>query len=336
MIFLRGIGHYVPEHKLTNSFFDSLDIGSDADFIESRVGIKERRSCLSPETIKLVKEGKISLKDLKAENKIPTMQDFARASWPVLKGRCREFLVDESQVELCVVGTSTPDDDIPAHGCSLGNAVNFTKAVGFDVNSACSTFVVELQLISSLLNSNNYKNAAFFCMDRYTTRVDYNNKKTCILFGDSAACGYLEKSDIPGGLRLIDTWLESDGSGYSLIRMPTGEFFDQSGQAVQKFAVQKTIYSVQKILERNNLAQNQISYFISHQANLRMLEYCAEKLKLRPDQHLFNVDLFGNQGSAGAPVVMSMNWDKFKPGDYVVVAVVGSGLTWGAALFQMT
>ncbi len=336
MIYLRSIGHYAPEHRLTNQFFDELDIGSDAKFIESRVGIKERRSVLAPEIMKKIKQGELNIKALISEKAVPTMQDFARAAWPLVKERCKNIELIEDKVELCVSGSSTPDDDIPAHGCSLAHAVNLSKAVGFDVNSACSTFVVQLQIISGLLTNNVYKNAAFFCMDRYTTRVDYNNKKTCILFGDSGAAGYFEKSEIPGGLRVVDTWLESDPSGCGLIQMPAGEYFDQNGQAVQKFAVQKTIYSVAKILERNHLAQDQIGYFISHQANLRMLEYCAQKLKLKPEQHLYNVDLYGNQGSAGAPVVLSMNWEKFHPGDYVVMAVVGSGLTWGAALFQMT
>jgi len=180
------------------------------------------------------------------------------------------------------------------------------------------------------------KATAIFNVERYSTRLDFKDRKSCILFGDSAAASILEVSDDAPGLEVMDTIVHSTPSGFNQVKIPDGGHFDQNGAAVQKFAVTKTLEVTHEILERNKLKIKDITWFIAHQANLRMLTYAAEHLGVPPSRHLYNVDVRGNQGGAGAPTVLSSNWERFKRGDLIVVPVVGSGLTWGAALFKVS
>jgi len=137
-------------------------------------------------------------------------------------------------------------------------------------------------------------------------------------------------------LEVIDTMVESAPSGWEHIIMPDGKTFYQNGAAVQKFAVTKTIAAAQDILARNHLSTSQAQWYIGHQANYRMLTSAMEKLGVNQDCHLYNVVDKGNQGAAGAPSVLSQNWERYKSGDYIVMAVVGAGLTWGSMLLRKT
>ena len=163
--------------------------------------------------------------------------------------------------------------------------------------------------------------------------MNYEDRNSCVLFGDGCAAAVIESGD-QEGLEVLDTYIASDPKDYELVKIPDGECFSQNGKAVQKFAISKTLEATRCILERNNLKPTDVDYFTGHQANLRMVSSAAERLGLDDSKHLYNVDEFGNQGSAGAPAVLSMNWDRFKSGDLIVIAVVGSGLTWGSALFR--
>jgi 3-oxoacyl-[acyl-carrier-protein] synthase-3 len=193
--------------------------------------------------------------------------------------------------------------------------------------------VVNLHVAASMLKAGSANEIAVFNPERYSIRLNYTDRASCVLFGDGCAAAWLAK-DADRGLEVIDTYIESMPSKYDLIQIPDGGHFYQNGQAVQKFAITRTMEITNRILERNQLKTSDINYFVGHQANLRMITTAATKMGFQDRQHLFNVDRFGNQGAAGAPAVMSMNWDQFRSGDLIVAAVVGSGLTWGAALFR--
>lgn len=328
---VTGVGHWFPETVLDNAFFDSLDIGSDAKWIEDRVGIRERRSVLAREDIVRLRRGEITRAELVKEGRLMTMASMSKAPWAQAIDRAGEV----PNIDLVIAGTSVPDWDIPANACSIAGSLGI-QAAGFDVNSACSTFVVNLHAARGLLRSRAANCAAIFNAERYTTRVDYADRASCVLFGDSAACAILDTASGARGLELIDTVVHSDPGGYEHVRLPDGGVFSQNGAAVQKFAVTKTVAVTHEIIERNNLRLDELAYFIGHQANFRMLTSACEKNGIRPDQHLYNVDVRGNQGATGAPTVLSTHWDRYRPGDHIVVAVVGSGLTWGAALFRRT
>jgi 3-oxoacyl-[acyl-carrier-protein] synthase-3 len=326
---ITGAGHWIPENVLNNQFFNDLDIGSEASWIEERTGIVERRSILNTTELAALRHGKITRDELLKNGRIMDYPAMTTACWQMASSRAG----GAKPVQTVIAGTSVPDDDIPAHACSIAARNQIECQHAFDVNSACSTFVVHLHMARSLVASGHSTSLALFTGERYTTRVDYSDRKTCILFGDSAA-GVTVEAEAPRGLEIVDSLLHSQPSGAKLIRLPDGGIFDQDGQAVQKFAVQKTISAAEEILARNHLTTRDLTWFIGHQANLRMLTWVADKLHLTPQQHLYNVDRNGNQGGAGAPTVLSMNWDKFKSGDLIVVSVVGSGLTWGSALLR--
>jgi len=333
-VVMTGCGHWFPENVLDNKFFDSLQIGSDAAWIEERTGILERRSILSISELMDLRHRRITRKELLDKGRILSFADMARIPWSINTERAG-INPNTSQFTTVIAGTSVPDDDIPAHACTTAATLGITTSNAFDVNSACGTFVVQLHTARGLIRGGIANSIATFVSERYTTRVDYADRKTCVLFGDSSVCSTLEAWR-PGikGLELLDTVVHSMPEGNRHIRMPDGEFFAQDGQAVQKFAIQKTIAAAEEILSRNNLTSTDLAYFVGHQANLRMLAMVANRLNLQPEQHLYNVDTMGNQGATGAPSVLSQHWDRFQPGDLIVMSVVGAGLTWGSALFR--
>ena len=325
------MGHYFPENILDNNFFDSLDIGSAADWIKDRVGIESRRSVLTKEDITDLRYGRTDRATLKAAGQIESIGSMSAKSWKLATERAH---INLDSIDTVIGGTSVPDDDIPSSGCVVAANIGLERVRGFDVNSACSTFVVQCHVMRGLMNSGLTKEGAIFCTERYTTRVDYSDRRNSILFGDSSIAAAISSSPRPGSLKVIDSLVESSPSGWEHIHLPDSQFFHQNGAAVQKFAITKTIAAAQDILAKNNLSTQDAHWFIGHQANYRMLVSAIEKMGVPESRHLCNVIDRGNQGACGAPSVLSQNWDKYKPGDYIVVAVVGAGLTWGSLLLQ--
>lgn len=332
-IVLTGMGHYFPKNVIANSFFDELDIGSSAQWIDERVGIKQRHSVLEPADIMRLRRGEVTLHKLIEEGRIMTCAAMAKDAWDLAWKRGHDGH-SSCNVDTLICGTSVPDWDIPANACSIAAGLGLGNTTAFDVNSACSSFVVNLHVLRGLMQAGASKIGAICNPERYTTRLDYTDRSSCVLFGDAATMAILDTADDVQGLELIDTIVHSSPSGYEHVQIPVGGCFHQNGQAVQKFAITKTISITLELLERHGLAKSDINYFIGHQANLRMLISACQKQGIGPERHLFNVDVQGNQGAAGAPSVLSSHWDRFKSGDIIVVAVVGSGLTWGAALLR--
>jgi 3-oxoacyl-[acyl-carrier-protein] synthase III len=326
------MGHWHPKTVLDNDFFDSLDIGSSSQWIEDVVGIKERRSVMSRDDIVALRHGKITREELFKAGRITSMAEMCKKTWEVSYDRAQNN-GSANDVDHVICGSSVPDWNIPANACAIAGELGIS-ASSFDINSACSSFVVNLHVVKSLLDTGASKSALIFNPERYTTRMDYSSRNASVLFGDAASAAVLEANNDVDGLELIDTIISSSPKSYELVQIPDGGVFWQNGKAVQKFAITKTISITLELLERNGLTKEDMSYFIGHQANLRMLTSASEKQNVTGDRHLYNVDVKGNQGAAGAPTVLSENWDKFKSGDIIVVAVVGSGLTWGAALFK--
>jgi 3-oxoacyl-[acyl-carrier-protein] synthase-3 len=325
------MGHYFPENILDNKFFDRLDIGSAADWIQDRVGILERRSVLTPQQILALRMGQTNRQTLKDQGAIESIASMSEKAWKVATSRAH---IVRDEIDTVIGGTSIPDDDIPASSCVIAATLGMERVRSFDLNSACSTFVVQCHVMRGLMNSGLSKEGAIFCTERYTTRVDYSDRKNSILFGDSSVTATISTKSRPNSLRVVDSLVESAPSGWEHIHLPDGQFFHQNGAAVQKFAITKTIAAAQDILARNQMTPSDAHWFVGHQANYRMLTAAIEKMGVAADRHLHNVIHYGNQGACGAPSVLSQNWDRYKPGDYIVVAVVGAGLTWGSLLLQ--
>lgn len=331
--YITAMGHMVPKTLIENDFFESLDIGTDQDWIQSRTGITSRRSVLDFETIRDLRHERTSIKSLHDEEKLPTLASMGQRAWESLVDKHPDVRPDQTDLVLC--GTSVGDWEIPAAACPIAGEIGLTGAA-FDANSACSSFVVDLHVLRGLFAIDAHKKAAIFNVERYSSRLDYTDRSSCILFGDGATVAIAEASAKPvsGSLEVVDTLVHSDAKGYDLVGIPMYKMFRQQGSAVQKFAVSKTVEATAEILEKNNITPSEVSYFIGHQANLRMLKSAVAKLGIEPEKHLYNVDIRGNQGGAGAPGVLSENWDLYKSGDLITVAVVGSGLTWGSALLR--
>lgn len=330
-MYIYSIGHYWPETVVDNQFFGTLEIGSESDWIKERVGIEERRSILTLEQIRGLSQKTLTLQQLRDEGLVMSMASMGEKAWRVAQAR---FPIVSENVDTVIGGTSVPDDDVPASGCTTAANLGLERVRAFDINSACSTFVVQCHVMRGLIQANMTKEGAIFCTERYSMRMDYTDRKSCILFGDASVAALVSQEKRPGALRVIDTTVESAPSGWEHIRMPVGREFYQNGAAVQKFAVTKTIAAAQDILARNGLTTKDAKWFIGHQANYRMLTSAMEKLGVPQENHLYNVVTRGNQGAAGAPSVLSQNWDRYQPGDRIVMAVVGAGLTWGAMLLQ--
>jgi 3-oxoacyl-[acyl-carrier-protein] synthase III len=330
-MYIYSIGHYFPENILDNAFFDRLDIESSADWISDRVGIDARRSVLTQEQVMDLRHGRTTRERLKAEGAIETIASMSEKAWNMAKARSPEV---NATLDTAIGGTSVPDDDIPSNGCVISARLGLEQLRAFDVNSACSTFVVQCHVMRGLVTSGLTKEAAIFCAERYTTRMDFSDRRNCILFGDASVAALVSSQKRPGSLKLVDSLVESSPSGWEHIHLADGKHFHQNGAQVQKFAITKTITAAQDILARNQLKTSDAQWFIGHQANYRMLTTAMEKMGVHESRHLFNVRDRGNQGAAGAPSVLSQNWDRYQKGDYIVVAVVGAGLTWGSLLLQ--
>ncbi len=323
------MGHYHPENILEYEFFGQLYFGSDDNWVFEKTGLSTRRMELSKAQIQDLAKGKYKNRHLLPGDDYSTMAKLAEKAYNVAMSR----LDKDFEPEIVLSGSSIPDFDIPANACTISKEI-CKEVPSFDVNSACSSFVVGLHTASAFIRSGLHNNIALFNVERYSTKLNFQERNSCILFGDGAACTTLTSDTDASGLKLIDTTVSSTPSKFEHVIIPSEGLFYQNGSAVQKFAITRTIESTLKLLERNDLDIKDIDVFVAHQANLRMIQSAAKKLGVRHDALRFNVDKFGNQGGAGAPCVLSMEWDNIKKGDFVLIAVVGSGLTWGAALLQ--
>lgn len=332
-----GIGHAHPATCISNEFFELLENGSDAAWVSDRTGILQRHSVLSKDQILAIARGDLSYEQLLREGQVPKLAQLARKPWEMALARAQEKNSGlEVAPDTLISGCSIPDFDIPASASTIAHELNFSSTC-FDVNSACSSFCTDVMVASGLLQGGFAKQTAIFNIERYSLRLDYKDRRSSVLFGDGAAAAIFMRSTHKKlhGLKLIDVIMQSDASSFDAVTIPVAGYFGQNGAKVQKFAITKTVEIAQNLLHKQGLTTEDIQYFIGHQANLRMLQSVVEKLHLDPKKHLFNVDQFGNQGAAGAPIVLSQNWERFAVGERILIAVVGAGLTWGAALFEV-
>ena len=323
---ITAMGHYFPPHVIDNTFFEQLDIDSSSEWIETRTGIKSRRTVLSPTQIHQLCANQLTLAEIRQQRFKWDIASFAQRAFACLRQRKR---LQKKGDWLIICGTSVPDWDIPANACVIAEKIGL-DGVAVDINSACSSFIVDLHFARRMLRA---KRRVLICNpERYSLRMNYRDRSSCVLFGDGSACAVVEQGG--KGLAVIDTEIYSRPDDCDKVTIPDNGVFSQNGRVVQKFAISKTIAAAQALLTRNALTIANIDYFIGHQANKRMLQTVVTKLGLSAHQHLSNVVEFGNQGAAGAPAVLSQNWEKLRDGDTVLMVVVGSGLTWGAALLR--
>jgi len=294
------------------------------EWIVNRVGIRERH---------IVDKG-VATSDLALE-----------ASKKVLAKRG----IRPGEVEAIIVATVTPDMLFPSTACLVQHKLGATGVWGFDLSAACSAFLYALQTGAQFIATGAHKKVLVIGADVMSSIIDYTDRATCVIFGDGAGAVILEAAD--NDLGLIDFIHEIDGSGGCSLYMPAGgsmhpateetvtqrmHYVHQDGQAVFKFAVRRQIEVCERILQRNGLKVSDIDVFIPHQANLRIITATAERMGLKPESVVINIDRYGNTTAATIPLAMqtALEEGKLKKGSLVLLASVGAGFTVGATLLR--
>lgn len=259
--------------------------------------------------------------------------------------------IDAQEIETIIVATVTPDMLFPSTACLVQNKLGIKNMWGFDVSAACSAFVYALQTGAQFVMSGTHQKVMVIGADVMSSILDYTDRATCILFGDGAGAVILEASQDDEGI--IDFHHEVDGSGGCSLYMPGGgslnpathetvdkkmHFVHQDGQAVFKYAVRKMGEACEKVLARNGISAADIDCFIPHQANRRIINATAERVGLKPESVIINIDRYGNTTAGTIPLAMqtAVEEGRLKKGDLVLLASVGAGFTVGATLLRWT
>jgi len=322
---LHGLGHFHPEVEITNRFLEELDIGTTDSWIVERVGIRSRRTSLSLDYLRETKN-----RDPRAAAEAAQYDTTDLGERAALRALAAAGL-DRSDVGLVIAGTCGSDLATPAESALVADRLEIS-APCFDVASACTSFAAQLQVLSMMRPEALPDYVLVVVSDTMTRCVDYSDRETAVLFGDAAAAAVISPRH-PGRARIVSTDLCSDPAGSKKVIIPRFGYFEQEGRAVQMFAIKKTLEQVQR-LQAELEGSTRPSHFVGHQANMRVLESVCERANIPPERHHSNVEWYGNTGSPSCASVLSMQWEKWAPGDDVLVAVVGAGLTWGSFVLR--
>jgi 3-oxoacyl-[acyl-carrier-protein] synthase-3 len=325
LLSLVSIGHFHPPTVVDNAFLTSLDIGVDPNWVLERVGIRERRTVLPLDYIRETRN-----RDPRASAEASMFSDAQTGTKAAEHALSRAGL-SAKDIGMVVAGGCSPQLSIPAQACLTAAELQI-ECPAFDVNSACSSFAAQLHLLSSMRPETLPDYILVVNVENTTRTVNYDDRRTAVLWGDCSSAAIVSPR-APGRASIKATVLHSDPSGWKHVVIPAGGHFQQDGQAVQGFAIRKTISTFAELAA--GLPKESQPAFIGHQANALMLDGVCRRAEIPPERHFFNVDRFGNCGAAGAPSVLSQNWEKMTSG-YLSLVVVGSGLTWGGALFHFS
>lgn len=319
---ITAVGGYVPEDRLTNFDLEKM-VDTNDEWIRTRTGISERR---------ILRGEGLATSDMVV---------------PAVKQLCEKRGIDPSEIDALIVGTVTPDMLFPSTANVACHKLGATNAWGFDLLAACSGFLYSLTTGASLIESGRYKKVVVVGADKMSSIINYNDRATCIIFGDGAGAVLLEPSTEGYGVQ--DSILRSDGSGGSYLHMKAGgslrpasnetvanneHYAYQEGQAVFKFAVKGMADVSAELLERNKLTGDDIAWLVPHQANKRIIDATADRMGLSHDKVMLNIQRYGNTTAATIPLCL-WDWEKqLKKGDNVVLAAFGGGFTWGATLVK--
>ncbi|GGG37364.1 beta-ketoacyl-ACP synthase III [Bizionia arctica] len=315
---ITAVGGYVPDYVLTNKMLEDM-VDTNDEWITSRTGIKERRI-------------------LKGEGK--------GTSYLAIKAA--QDLIDKTglnpeDIELVIVATATPDMKAASTSAYTATQIGAVNAFSFDLEAACSSFLYGMSVAARYIESGKYKKVLLIGADKNSSMINYEDRATCIIFGDGAGAVLFEPTEEALGLQ--DEYLRSDGSGREFLQATYGgssypstpeaikdkkHYIFQEGKTVFKNAVFNMADVAVKILERNNLAVNDISWLVAHQANKRIIDATANRIGLEDEKVMINIEKYGNTTSATLPLLLYDYESKLKKGDKLVFAAFGGGFTWGS------
>jgi len=320
---LRGIGSYVPEKILDNKEL-SLKVETSDDWIRTRTGIRERRIASSDQ---------------------PTSELALNAARKAIEAA----QIQTDQIDLVIVATITPDMAFPSTACILQHKLGLGKVACFDLEAACSGFLYSLDVADGMLASGRYKCALVIGAEKMSSILDWEDRTTCVLFGDGAGAAIIMTEGV--GPNLVGFRSGADGSNPSLLHQPAGgskqpasiasienreHFLKMNGKEIFKSAVRVMEKATRELLKANGLETQDVDHVIPHQANVRIVESMAQRLEIPLEKFFCNLDRHGNTSAASIPIAFDEACQRglFRKGEIGVLVAFGAGLTWSATLIR--
>jgi 3-oxoacyl-[acyl-carrier-protein] synthase III len=315
---ITAVHGYVPDYVLTNKELETM-VDTNDEWITSRTGIKERR----------IQKGEgLGTSDLAV---------------PAVEALLKKRGITADELDLIIFCTTTPDMPFPATANILAHKINAKNSWGFDLQAACSGFLFGLATGAQFIENGKHTKVLVVGGDKMSSLVNYEDRATCIIFGDG--CGAVLLEPDTEGYGIIDSILRTDGSGVSYLHQKAGgslkpathetvdakeHFAYQEGQAVFKFAVTNMADVAAEVMERNNLTADDIAWLVPHQANKRIIDATAARTGVSSDKVIVNIERYGNTTNATIPLCLWEWENKFKKGDNLILAAFGGGFTWGS------
>jgi len=315
---ITGVQGWVPDYILTNRELETM-VDTNDEWIVTRTGIKERRI-------------------LKGENKGTSIIGIN-----AVKGLLQKTNTNPEDIDLIICATVTPDMPFPATANIIADGVGATKSYSFDISAACSGFLYALTMGSQFIETGMHKKVIIVGADKMSSIIDYQDRATCIIFGDGGGAVLLEPTTEEVGI--MDSMLHSDGSGVPYLHTKAGgsrkpatletianreHYAFQEGSSVFKFAVTNMAEVSANIMKKNNLTASEVAWLVPHQANKRIIDATANRMGIGPDKVMMNIEKYGNTTAGTLPLCL---WDyesQLKKGDNIILAAFGGGFTWGA------
>lgn len=315
---ITGVGGYVPDYILSNEELSSM-IDTNNEWIMSRIGVKERP---------ILKEKGLGTSYM------------ARKAVKQLLERTHTLPED---IDLIMVGTSTPDYQIPSTASILCDKLGLKNAFAFDVEAACCGFLYLMETAAAFISLGRYKKIIIVGADKMSSIVDYSDRRICPIFSDGAGAFLIEPTTEEVGI--VDSYLRTDGKGLPFLHVKAGGsvypfsqsilddkmyYLYQEGRTVFKYAIQNMTDACLRIIERNNLKHEDIDWIVPHQANIRIIESVSHHLDIPLDKVLVNIENFGNSSAGTLPLCVWSFENKLSKGDNIIFTAFGAGFSWGA------
>jgi 3-oxoacyl-[acyl-carrier-protein] synthase-3 len=319
---ITAVNGYVPDYVLTNKELETI-VDTNDEWITTRTGIKERR---------ILKGEGLGTSDMAV---------------PAVNGLLEKRGIDAKEIDLIIFCTTTPDFTFPATANVLADKIGAVNAWGYDLQAACSGFVFGLTTGAQFIESGKHKKVLVVGGDKMSSIINYEDRATCIIFGDGCGCALLEPNE--EGFGVQDSILRSDGSGGKYLGMRAGgsvkpashetidakeHFAYQEGQTVFKFAVTNMADVAAEIMERNQLSSDDVAWLVPHQANKRIIDATASRMGVSGEKVMVNIERYGNTTNGTIPLCL-WEWEKqLKKGDNIIIAAFGGGFTWGSVYLK--
>jgi 3-oxoacyl-[acyl-carrier-protein] synthase-3 len=315
---ITAVGGYVPDYVLTNQILETM-VDTNDEWITTRTGIKERRI----------------LKDKDKGTSYLAIQ--------AAKDLLKKSNTNPEDIDMVIMATATPDMPVAATGVYVATQIGAVNAFSYDLVAACSSFLFGMSTAARYIESGKYKKVLLLGADKMSSIIDYEDRATCIIFGDGGGAVLFEPNT--EGYGVLDEVLKTDGIGRQSLKIDAGgsilpasaetvankqHYVFQDGKTVFKFAVSNMADVSEQIMKRNDLTGEDVSFLVPHQANKRIIDATAKRMNLPEEKVMINIHKYGNTTSATLPLCLRDYEEKLKKGDNLVFASFGGGFTWGA------